>query len=186
MTPPLDDVTALLRRELDVVPSPAFVPGVRARVAAEAMARPGWSWRRLVPAAAAVVLCAAAVFLRVPSTTSAPPGPGGPALPTPLAAQPAPGAAAPGGTVPPRIPARRLPRARTDDRTVVIVDAGQRAAIQRYLVMVSEGRVTTDALAGTNVPSLQPVTAAMHPIGVAAVAVSPIPVGGVLPSGTEK
>ena len=182
-----DDLDALLRRELGVVPSAAFLPGARARVAAERIAGGGWPWRALVPAGAFVVACAALLFVAPVGRTVMPPPPGAPrlAMLAPIESIPADAGTLPVAYEPersarpaPRTPAEALPR--------VIVDRRQHAALQSVLTMVEAGRLTAEAFAETTPSSLLPVTESVRPIEVPAVDVSPIPVGGVLQSGSDR
>ena len=68
---------------------------------------------------------------------------------------------------------------------LVIVDRGQRAAVDRMMVMVAQGRVTEENFALTPPPALQPITDRMEEIAVVPVAVSPIGSSGVLLVGPE-
>ena len=182
-----DDLDALLRRELQVVPSAAFLPGARARVAAERIAGGDWPWRALVPAGALVVVCAAVLFVALGGRTVTPPVPAAPrlAMLAPIESIPA-DAALPARAYEPERPARPTPRTRAEALPQVIVDRRQHAALQSVLAMVEQGALTAEAFAGTIPSSLLPITQDVRPIEVPAVEVSPIPVGGVLQAGPEK
>jgi hypothetical protein len=182
-----DDLDALLRRELRVAPSAAFLPGVRARVAADRIARRDWLWRLLVPAGACVVTCAAALSL-LSMGTVAPPAPAAPGLPVPAAVPSitAEVALESGASRPAPVADRVASLVRAEVLPPVIVDEAQRAAIRSVLFMVEQGTLTAEAFMRTNPSSFQPVEDGVRPIALPAVEVSPIPVGGVLQAGTNK
>ena len=182
-----DELDALLRRELGVVPSAAFLPGARARVAAERIAGGDWPWRALVPAGAFVVACAAVLFAAAGMRMVTPPVPSAPrlAMLAPIASRPGDAGILAAAHEPERS-ARPTPRTRAEAPPRVIVDRRQHAALQSVLTMVEQGTLTAEAFAGTIPPSLLPITQDVRPIEVPAVEVSPIPVGGVLPSEPDR
>lgn len=178
---PLLEFDALLTKELSVTPSPEFLPRVRERIRLEPD-RSRWSlfavrWSLGVPLAAAAIIVLG-VGLSVLSETR-------PQAPTPPAFSVA--SAHPH----PRIPEYPVPNTESrlpkpeyrvpnpEYRTPeVIVDQRQRAALVSMLRLINQGQLTEDSFKTTT-----PVPAE---IGVEPVAVSPIVVGGVLPSETER
>ena len=187
------DLDALLRRTMAEEPSVEFLPRVRERIATEHVERRWW-WRpiALAGAAAAVVIGITiiprgiddatapppparphAVHTAVPNTPANPLGPGAPAL----VREPVRAAA--------RLPQADVRAANVEGMAPVIVDERQRAAIDRMMFMVSQGRVTEENFALTVEPSLQPIKERVGEIAVVPVDVSPIDSGGVLQLGPE-
>jgi hypothetical protein len=183
-----DDFERLLRTEMSVVPSPAFLPGVRQRVATEEMRGSKWTWRILVPAGALAAASALAISLSgVTDAVNPPDAPARPVLQTmaPIArVMPLP-ANYPVARENLHPPVRRVAIATPAEPTVV-VDERQRTALNTLLRMVHQGRLTEAAFAETVRTSLEPIRDGVVPLGVDALAVSPIEAGGVLQSGTEK
>lgn len=183
-----DDLDGLLRRELGVVPSAAFLPGARARVAGERIAGGDWPWRALVPAGAFVLVCVTVLLVPLGERAGTPPVPAAPGLPmlAPIVPVPAAAGILARADEPEPSASRPAPRTRAQDLPRVIVDQRQHAVLQSVLTMVEEGTLTADAFAGTIPSSLLPITEGVRPIEVPAVEVSRIPVGGVLQSGPDK
>lgn len=184
-----DDFDALLQNEMAVVPSTAFLPRVRQRVAVEDMRAARGTWRVLVPAGALAAAFALAIsFGGLTDRVSPPPPPDRPVLQTMAPVPPV--NAAPAETPVMRVSGLRrpagAPRIRSANEPPVIVDERQRAALSAVLRMVQQGRLTEATFAGTVPPSLQPIRNGVVPVGVNALAVSPIEAGGVVQVGTER
>jgi hypothetical protein len=137
------DVLRELETALDVTPSANFEARVRERVQAQSIRSPRWTWPAAVAVAATVVL---AVMLvpdrRVPQNATA--RRELPANTAPAAAVTSTAAArAVGSTRPTTRGQSQLPKAVNRDAAspVVIVPAGQMAAIQRLVDEVAKGRV---------------------------------------------
>jgi hypothetical protein len=177
------DPEALLRAEMAVVPSAAFLPRVRERVAEERV-RPRLLWSWFAPG---VVLPAAAAFaavLMAPADAVPPAAP-----PAPLLAV----ASAPGPvTMPVLESVRPLPDQRVlalDGRPpaspAIIVDPRQRAAIDALVRLTYQGKFE-EGSAAASPTLLQPIAETVVPVAVAPVQVSPIGAGGVMQTGTES
>jgi hypothetical protein len=180
-----EEFDALVRRTLAVEPSPEFLPRVRERIVD---CRPSrwmapWMLAGGVAAAAVTLAIGLAWFPRAPVVSP---------LPPPAPAMVA--SARPGPTLPviqpaasPRAHAIRprpvgAPQASTVV-PVVIVDQRQRAALNKFVRMAQQGNL--------NLAPVEPATnlaieEQLMPIAVEPVAVSPIPVGGVLPLAIER
>jgi hypothetical protein len=204
----LPELDRLLRQELSVEPSPAFLPRVRARVEADraASAGPGASWRLtawlpggwrpLLATAAVVLLLAAGTLLRQTGPGSPQAVPAAPertvaAAPPPgKVERPSPSTVAGAATAPFRQPGRAAvlfpQRPRTGlaaaPEAAVIVDQRQRVGIERLMDLTRSGSLTDASFVPAPDGSVEEVTVA--PIPVDLLTVSPIPVGGVLQKGT--
>ena len=165
------DLETLLRRELSIEPSVEFLPRVRERIAATPAPR-RWAWWWVAPPLAA----AATLTLAVSLNRDVPP-PARPAAPM------VPAVAIPRPTVHAQRPTPNEPRRPTtndqpptaSEAPLVIVDEHQRDAVLAFIRLAQSGRVTEDVFK-TTTPA---------PVEVAeptAIEVSPIVVGGVLPS----
>lgn len=172
---------ALLRSEMAVVPSTAFLPRVRARMADDEVVSPfRFWWMVVVPVAAVAVLILVPVaWLQVPvATPAAPDAPviqvGAPVAP--LAGDPVAPAPVQVTTV------RHFAATPVPDAAVVIVDERRRAGLAALIGMTQEGRITKEAFAQPAAAPLQPITDTVVPIAAPPVQVSPIVEGGVLPS----
>lgn len=179
---------SILRAEMGNVPSAAFLPRVRQRVAAERMRASTWTWRTLVPAGALAAAAGLAIaFTGMTGPVTTPPPPERPVLQT----------LAPISRVMP-LPAnypvaRERPRPSVSPKAIapviepaVIIDERQRAALNVVLRMVQQGRLTEAAFAATVPTSLEPIKHGVVRVGVNALAVSAIQPGGVLPIETDK
>ena len=182
----LGEIDALLKQEMARTPSAEFLPRVRERVRLEP---PLGSWRRVqyfapLAAAAAIVLAAGLAYWIGADSTSR----GASRLPPVSVAsrepQPAvPDSAAPSTEHPPsRVARRRASRVPSTEHRVpaveVIVDERQRAALVSLMRMITDGQLTGDSFRNT--------TSSPADIGVEPLAVSPIVIGGVLPSEGER
>jgi hypothetical protein len=187
----LDDLDALLRKEMSIEPSPGFLPRVRERVNRRPQpVREYWPWRSWLIGAAAAAVCVVALILNVRSEWRS----DIPATPQPLVLRTPPSIAT-GATAPAREP-RVAGRGRSSnpgphadplvtpssDSPDVIVDQRQRVAFVAVIRMVSDGRLTDDAFAQTTQPSLQPIREQVAPIAVTPLELSTVAVGGVLRS----
>ena len=187
-----DGFDALLRSEMTIDPSPAFLPRVRERLDREAAPR-SWQWSRWITGAAAGALCAAiaagavldlgadrrpvapaAPVLRTGDPISVPAGTRSLVVP-PFSAAAAPLTAQPVRTAAPVV--RPSPAA---SELRVLVDDRQQKALATLFRMVREGRITEETLAATAQASLDPIRQQVTPVGVKPLEPSPIPVGGVL------
>ena len=179
-----DGFDALLRSEMAVEPSTAFVPRVRERLDSEPAPRFWHGWMTLAAAAGAVcavLVAGAAVNLRIASRPAAPQAPvlltgapiarppGVPSLAQPLRA----GAAA---VIQSSRPAAEI---RSGDSPVVLVDERQHTALMTLFQMVREGRLT-EKTASSVQTSLEPIREQVAPVSVKPLEVSPIVLGGVL------
>lgn len=186
-----DDFDALLRRTMEVEPSPAFLPRVRERVAKE---QPAWNWSWGMFAAAGATVVAILIAVSMPGTDNPPP-PAVPQAPVIHATAPIPAAVKPAADSDiERAPAQRVARVAraqvsrppTGDMPPVIVDERQRAALNAMVRMVAQGHLTNEAFAQTVPPSLQPIEEKVTGIAITPLVVSPIVVGGVLHVGPEE
>jgi hypothetical protein len=130
-----------LRAALDVAPSAALLPRVRARAAAHAERRSSPWLRWLLPVAAAAATLALVAWLRQPTTL--PPGPAAAARVEPRRETPAPLAPV---VVARTRSAKPSPAARPADPEV-LVPPGQEAALLRFVATMRSGRVDAAALA---------------------------------------
>ncbi len=148
---PTDDVLKDLEAALTVTPSPAFVDGVRARVAADSKRRRTWPvWAAVgFAAAAGIVVTVVAWPLRAPAsppiaiTTSRP-------IESPAPAPAAPTAAV--TSVPTRL-ARPVPRAdahvdrRRDSMPEVLVSSDQVDGLRALVAKLNDGTIDAASLA---------------------------------------
>lgn len=179
-----DEFDALLRQELSIEPSLAFV--ARVRQCAREQDPPGWRARRAPALGSLAAVASLAVAVTVPAShrwTSPPLAPAPPALAAAfvqhpsvdegsMAVTPSRSRAKNLGPAPPRRP-RVFPE--------VLVDRRQRAALTTWLRMVEQGRLSGDSFAATVPISLEPIADLLGDITVAPVTVSALPPGGVLP-----
>ena len=190
---PLLEFDSLLKQELAVSPSPEFLPRVRERIRNEPRP-PRWTslWlvAPLTATAATLVLAVGLAYWTANDTSPAAPPP--PAVSVASAATHANVASsnAPSPEYPPsRLALRRASRVpsteprvpNTEYRTPpaeVIVDQRQRAALLSMIRMINDGHLTGESFKDTRQPPVE--------IGVEPLAVSPIVVGGVLPSEGER
>ena len=205
----LGELDLLLRQELSVEPSPAFLPRVRARVEREGtpgstlhgLAVSTW-WRRprwqLTVAMATLVAVAGTILLQRAPVMPAPAVAG-------VATNQAPVSLAPVTPLPEAptaseltMPTQRLATARARRAVVprrlprvpaveVIVDPGQRQAIAQVLALVNSGRLTEASFVVSRAserPAIDEVTTT--PIVVEPLAVSPFAGGGVLQKEPER
>ena len=191
---PLREFDDLLQQELSVTPSPEFLSRVREAVRAEP-ARNRWSLFALRSslfalrgslislAAAAVIVLAAGLSLYV-GEDQRPTPPASPSIAGFHARPAVPNEPAP---LPlPKTPSGARRTTNNEQRTTnseqrtpeVLVDQRQRAALVSMLRLINQGQVTED--------SFKTTTPAPAEIGVDPVAVSPIVVGGVLPSESDR
>jgi hypothetical protein len=188
-----DDFERLLREELSVEPSPAFVARVRADASAVRL-RPVWT-RWLLPLAGAAALAVAAlVWMPSPDKPHASLLPSG--APPPVIARSTPPRVAsrepePAHPVasPPRAVRTRAPGpdpATATSSFAVIVDQNQRAALRTLVAMIDQGRLTAEAFAKTTPQSTEAIADQMVPITIAPVPVSTIAPGGVLQNDTQR
>ena len=169
---PLVEFDTLLTQELSVAPSPEFLPRVRERIRLEPEPARAWRlWLAPLAAAAAILL---AVFTR-PLWVDPAPAARTPAPDVHLAATPA-----KSGERTANPPSRSALRwARSEERQPdVVVDERQRVALISMLRLINQGQLTEESFKTTTPPPTE--------IGVEPVAVSPIVVGGVLPSEGER
>jgi hypothetical protein len=188
---PLSEFDALLMQELSVTPSREFLPRVRERIRLEP-ARSRWSLVAPLVAAAVIVLGIGLWFwngaddpvsLSSPIVSTVSPSPVEPSARLSSPEPRVPGPEPPVPSLQPRVPTFALrgtvgkpkPEYRTPD---VLVDQRQRAALVSMLRLINQGQLTED--------SFKTTTPAPAEIGVEPVALSPIVVGGVLPSESDR
>ena len=186
------DFDRLLRRQLSVEPSAAFLPKVRERIAAQSSRRAGWSpWT--VGFGAAAVLVLLVVWLKPQPSPVGVPAPSQAAV-TPKGQPSGPSADA-GRDVPGFRRSRPVRRPRqpmavaavtSPHEPVVIVDERQSVAVAAVYRLVLEGKLTSEAFAHTTPQSLEPIRNQLIPLSVRPLDVSPITVGGVLPMENER
>jgi hypothetical protein len=187
-----DAFDRLLRREMSIEPSPAFLPRVRERIEREPTRRL-WHWSPWMSGAAVAAALSALIavgtmlnlHVAAPSTPDAPVLRAGDPIARPAAppnvVQPL--RAVPRDVVQPlrAVPERAIPAV---DAPVVVIDQRQRVALATLFRMVGDGRLTEEKLAATGRTSMQPIRDQVAPVGVKPVELSPIAVGGV--QQTEK
>ena len=188
-----DAVDRLLRHELSLEPSAAFLPRVRERIDHESASASWnwWSWMTSAAAAAAVCAVIAVVTMAKLGVVAPPSAPPAPTVVQPFRAAPTtpvvvqPFRAAP-VVQPFRVAQTAVARGGPSpiDAPAILVDERQRTALAAMVRMIRDGRLTEDTLAATGRTSLQPIREQVTPVGVKPVELSPIAVGGV--QQTEK
>jgi hypothetical protein len=184
------ELDALLRRTLAVEPSPEFLPRVRERIADGRPSRWPTSWV-LAGGVAAAALALAIGLAWLPGSPIVTPAP--PAAPAPVMAAserpvpPVPTIQRAASPRPRPVPPRPVRAVRESPvAPVVIVDQRQRAALGLFLRMAQQGTLPEETLAETSPTLHQPLDEQIVPIALEPVAVSPIPVGGVLHNEIER
>lgn len=192
----LPELDRLLREELSVEPSPAFLPKVRARIEEEAdrPRRSRWLWGLTVwqAAAALVILVVAAWFVTRYGTPDGD-------LPVGVVAEqttppaPAPDRAPSVAAVQPRIPQpppihRPQPAVRTRAASAkepaVLVDARQRVAIREVMALVGAGKLTEESFVPA--PPVELGEIEVPPIAAGLVPVSASAASGVQQKGSDR
>ena len=165
---PLLEFDALLTQELSVTPSPDFLARVRERIRLDPTPS---RWPRLwllVPMSAAATVVLAATLTYWAFRPIPPLAPAAPAVTV--------AAVSPHANVPEyRIPSTesRVPSPEyRNPSTEIVVDQRQRVALTSLMRLINQGQLTEESFKNTTAPPSE--------IGVEPVAVSPIPVGGVL------
>ncbi len=189
----LDDIDALLRRELAIEPSPQFLPRVRERIRHEPVVT-HWRSLWLFPVGALAAACAAifavSVWRTAPVAAPAAPrlaiaAPIGAIAPVDLPpAHSAPVSDGIDNARPVRTPAVTTVAAAGEAPSlpVVLVDERQRSALALFIRVIQEGVLTEEAFARTTPVSLDPIRDGVKPLQVVPMTVNAIEVDGVLPS----
>ena len=190
----LSEYDAILRHELSVEPSPSFLPRVREQIRHEPVAAPWRLWRFAPLAAAAALALVIGLFMLSRANTTNP-------TPDPVASAPSPTRAP--APAPPLLydlpnlePNREQRAAHSGQRTTdngqrlakepeVIVDVRQQEALFSFMRLANRGQLTEAAFQHTRQPPLH-IEEGVTTIGVIPVAVSPLAIGGVLQSDSER
>ena len=192
----------LLRDELSVEPSPAFMAQVRARVGDEARRRRWWQ-ARLISAfgfCTALASLAVASFVPAPVRWTTPPMPPSPPAvhilavhsPPRIPLLPSAVSASAYREVPPAGGVRALSAGLYDGtppsilEQTIIVDQRQRAALRTLFTMMEQGRVSGHSFRATVPVSLEPIADGLGEITVTPLVVSALPPGGVMHNDNER
>lgn len=197
----LPEFDRLLREELSIEPSPAFLPRVRARIeeAERGSRRAAWLWGWPVwqVASALTIILVAVWFVTRDGTqpsTQVPAGVIANGTPTREVVPPDPSPSAP-VAVRPKIPAAASTQHRPDARArataaatalepAVIVDARQRVALREVMALVGAGKLTEESFVPAPPVGVEEID--VPPIAAGVVPVSASTTGGVQQKGFER